>query len=146
SGTLSEAVSALDRAAAIYGQRGQSTQAAAALLQLVQVQLSQGEMEGAEASAGQLASRFPESVPAHYSAGLVALRGGDADGAIAALRQAVAMAPGQPELDALLGAAYLAAGNLGQAEQQLSSALDPARPAIGVVRMLAETRLRQGRP
>jgi putative PEP-CTERM system TPR-repeat lipoprotein len=81
-----------------------------------------------------------------YSEGLVAYRGGRFDIAIERLQRASSLAPGTPRFLTFLGAAHLASGNLGQAEQQLRAALEIVPDDPAAIKLLAETQLRQRRP
>src|SRR5690606_3288905 len=114
---LDEAEDALDRAAELYRTRGQYAYAAPALLQLTRVQFAEGKVGEAADTGERLRARSAGSVQAHVASGLLAMRQGDTQRAVDEFRDAATIAPGQPEIEAMLGAANLAAGNLGQAEQ-----------------------------
>lgn len=144
-GSLQEAAQRLQRAAELFSERQQAVPAGRALLSLVRVQLALGLVPEAGESAQSLAEVLPDSPAANIAMGLVALQQGDSERAIDSLRRAANAVSGDAEVLTLLGAAYLAAGNLGQAEQQLINAVNAdANPQS--VRLLAETRLRQERP
>lgn len=137
--------SRLLRAVDLYEQRVQLAYAAPALLELVRLQLAQDRIEAAEVSATRLATLQDGSAAANFAAGLIAYEKGDYTDAVDALRRAAISAPNNPEVLTVLGAAFLASGSLGQAEQQLAAAASEARqPAT--IRLLAETRLRRNRP
>lgn len=146
SGALAAGEADLRAAAEIFGERGQPVRAAPVLLRLVQVQLALNEIDLATESANRLSAAIPNEAFADYANGLVAFQRGDFERTVQLLRLALSKAPAQPQFMSLLGAAYLAVGSLGQAEQQFISVLsaNPADPAAR--RLLAETRIRQERP
>lgn len=140
------AVADLEAAVRQYESRGQLPRAAGLLLRLVQLHLVRNDLEAAAVTARRLSAAVPNAAFVDYANGLVAFQRADYEDTIRLLRLALTKAPGQPEFQALLGAAHLAVGNLGQAEQQFLSVLaaSPSDPAAR--RLLAETRVRQQRP
>ncbi len=144
SGELPLAEERLQRAVDLFAGRAQEIPAATTSMQLLRVQLSRQRVAEAENTSRRIAELLPESALAHFASGLVAYERDDYVAAVDALRRAAAIAA-DPETLTLLGAAHLGAGNLGQAEQQLVSALAAGANPVPV-RLLAETRLRQGRP
>jgi putative PEP-CTERM system TPR-repeat lipoprotein len=143
---LEQAEVSLQSAANIYESRFQTALAAPVLLRLVQVQLALNEIDAATNTATRISRVMPSSAFADYANGLVAFQRGDFDETVRLLRAALSKEPEQAQFMALLGAAHLAIGNFGQAEQQFQSILarNPADPAA--TRLLAETRIRQQRP
>ena len=134
------------RAADLFEKAHLSLREAEALLALLQVQLAQNDLDGAEANAARLAKVAPNAAVTNYSRALVDYRRGRFDDAATLLQPVVSASPDTPQFRALLGAIYLARGNLFQAEQQFVAvlAVSPRDPAA--IKLLAETRLRQRRP
>jgi putative PEP-CTERM system TPR-repeat lipoprotein len=146
SGRLEQAAADMEAAARIFDSRYQTGLAAPVLLGLVQVQLARNDLDAAAATARRLSNAIPNTAFADYANALVAFQRGDFAATVDLLREALTKSPNQPQLMSLLGAAHLAVGNFGQAEQQFLAILNdnPADPAA--VRLLAETRIRQQRP
>ena len=117
--------------AEVYQARFQAPLAAPLLLRLVQLQLALNELELAADTAARLSNVMPNTAFADYANGLVAFQQSDFDQTVRLLRVALTKAPEQPQFMALLGAALLAVGNTGQAEQQFLSILsrNPSDPA-----------------
>ena len=124
----------------------QALKAAPLLLALVELRLTTGESEQAESAANRLAEILPDAPMSHYASAMVAYRAGRYSEAVADLRSAVAGAPDEVRFQSLLGAAHLALGNLGQAEQAFLSVLNRNRDNSAALRLLVETRLQQERP
>ena len=143
---LADAEADLSAAENIYESRFQTARAATLLLRLVQVQLALNQLDAASDAASRVSRMLPNSAYADYANGLVVFRRGDFQATVRLLQIALTKIADQPQFMALLGAAHLAAGNFGQAEQQFQSILrqNPADPAA--LRLLAETRIRQQRP
>lgn len=146
SSDLEAAAADLGAAAEAYERSERLGLAAPVLLRLVQVQVALNDLDGAADTAQRLSTAIPNGAFADYANGLVAFRRGDFERTVQLLRLALTKAPDQPQFMALLGAAHLAVGNFGQAEQQFQSILaaNPSDPAA--LRLLAETRIRQQRP
>src|SRR5262245_18457526 len=77
---------------------------------------------------------------------MVEYRRGHYDDAAALMQPLVRPAPDASQFRATLGAASLARGNLGQAEQQFGAILASGPRDPAAVKLLAETHLRQQRP
>ena len=143
-GALQLAEQRLERAVGIFFERSQQVAAATDLLQLVRVQLAQGSVDEAIGSAQRLSEALPDSPVTNIASGMVAMQQREYERAIDSLRRAEAVVGNDPEVRALLGSAHLAAGNLAQAEQHLAASV-AVTPHPEAVRLLAETRIRQGR-
>jgi tetratricopeptide (TPR) repeat protein len=116
------------------------------LIAVVEAEVARGDHAAAGATANELTALVPESPLANYAQGLVAFRAGRYEEAVTALRAAANGAPNQISFQALLGAAQLAVGNYGQAEQQFLSILSRVGDDSSALQLLVETRLRQDRP
>lgn len=144
---LREAAADLDAAAEAYAGSGLQGRAARTLAMLVQVYLALGDSgEQAASAAEQLAELAPGAPTSMYAEAAVAYAQGRFNDAVSSLQRALADRPDDVRLLTLLGAAQLALGNLGQAEQALLRARQQAGDEPAVASLIAETRLRQQRP
>ncbi len=141
-----EAALDLQAAADLYARQPVSAREAVTLSSLVQIYLTLNDVDKAAEAARRLAARAPDAPISDYATGLVAYRNGQFDQAVTSLQLAVNGAPDNLAFLTPLGAAHLALGNLGQAEQHLLDALAATPNDPAVVKLLAETRLRQQRP
>jgi len=145
-GDTAAAAADFEAAADLYAPNGALPKELEALGMLVQLRVALNELDRAEAAAARFAARSPSQEMAAYYQGLVAYRRGRFDVAADRLANVAAAAPRNPRIRMLLGAAHLALGNYGQAELNFNQALSmlPDDPAL--LKLVAETRLRQGRP
>jgi len=143
---LTEAAADLQRSADLYAVAGLVPREASELSALVQVHLARNDLDAAEATAMRLAERAPTAARTAYLQALIAYRRSDFDEAAALVQPLVSSLPDVAQFRSLLGAVYLARGNLGQAELQFQAVLvqSPRDPAA--IKLLAETNLRQQRP
>jgi putative PEP-CTERM system TPR-repeat lipoprotein len=143
---LEDAAADLIRSADLYGSSEVGAKEAAVLSTLVQLHLSLDDIAAARPAAERLAARAPNSPVSAYAEGLVAYRDARYADAVIALQRAVNRSPGDSLLLTTLGAAHLAQGNLGQAEQHLRAAVSASPSNVPATKLLAEARLRQQRP
>jgi putative PEP-CTERM system TPR-repeat lipoprotein len=137
----------MERAVVLYGQGGLTGRELAAHGALAQINLSLNDRDGLVRTRDRLHARAPDAPVTLYVAAAVDHLDGDYSAAAVKLQAALAGgADDSVQVLVLAGANNLAQGNLGQAEQVLQRALglQPEFPAA--VRLLAETRRRQGRP
>jgi tetratricopeptide (TPR) repeat protein len=145
-GEYEQAIDDFRRAIDLHRAGQRYARTAPLLIAVVEAEISRGDHEAAGAAANELAALAPGSPLAAYAQGLVAFRAGRYEEAVTALRAAVTGAPNQVNFQSLLGAAQLAVGNLGQAEQLFLSILSRVRDDPTALQLLVETRLRQERP
>jgi cellulose synthase operon protein C len=145
-GRLASAVTDFDAAVQQYRTDIVTPEEAGVRLALVQANLALNDPVAAASAADQLAARAPNASMTAYVKGLIAYRNGEFDEARAVLQGAVNAQPSNPPLLTLFGAAHLALGNLGQAEQHLLKAVSLSPDDAAAIKLLAETRLRQQRP
>jgi len=146
-GELTPALADLERAVEIEGRTPLSPQEIEALALLAQVQLGLSRTEELSRTRDRLRQRAADLPLTAFVEGAVAYLQQDYREAILKLQQALNQSPDNEQALVLLGASYLATNNLGQAEQTLRRVvvgLQSQNPAA--LRLLAETRRRQGRP
>jgi putative PEP-CTERM system TPR-repeat lipoprotein len=143
---LEDAARDFQAAADRYAKGLASPQEVTVLASLVQVELTLNELDAAADAATRLTKRAPGTPAANYAAGLIAYRGGRFDQAANQAQRAVTAVPDNPRFLTLLGAAHLAMGHLGQAEQHFMDVLSRSPNDASAIQFLAETRLRQQRP
>lgn len=103
-----------------------------------------GDQAGAEEALRRIVESAPESHPAWYVLGSLALRRGEAECAIDALGRAVALRPDRPEYQTAAGDAYRAAEYLAEAERHYRAALTSAPSAPQALAGLGMVLVSQG--
>ncbi len=116
------------------------------LLLLAQLQLTLRRIDALEATAARARNRLPGNPALHYVEGAVDFARGRYEDANLKLQRALAEMPANAQLLLLLGLNNLALGNLNQAEQHLLALLNERPQDSTGLRLLAETRRRQGQP
>lgn len=146
-GQLAAALADLEQAVEIESRSPVSPQEIEALALLAQVQLGLNRADDLAQTRDRLRSRAPDLPLTAFVEGAVHYLDQNYRDAILKLQQSLSEVPDNEQALVLLGASYLATDNLGQAEQALRRVvvgLQSANPAA--IRLLAETRRRQGRP
>ncbi len=136
----------LRQAAELYGDAGALSRGVRAQFALVQVLMTQGELDAAQQAAVRLSSLAPSPSAAAYATGAVAYRQGRYADAVTSLQLAANSAPEDTQLRTMLGAAHFGAGNLNQAEQHLLNVLGDVPGDVSATKLLARLRLQQQRP
>jgi putative PEP-CTERM system TPR-repeat lipoprotein len=117
-----------------------------ALGALAEVQMRQGKVKEAEASAEQLLKAAPNNPLVKQLRGQVAAAGGDLEKARMLLEEAVAAMPDNYQARLLLGMVNLKQGNIGQAEMHFSNVVANQPGNVQAQRLLVETRTRSKSP
>jgi putative PEP-CTERM system TPR-repeat lipoprotein len=117
-----------------------------ALGALAEVQMRQGKVKEAEASAEQLIKAAPNNPLVKQLRGQIAAAGGDMEKARTLLEDAVAAMPDNYQARLLLGMVNLRQGNLGQAEMHFANVATNQPDNAQAQRLLAETRARSQTP
>lgn len=146
SGNVGAAEDDLERSVERWAIGAPSEEERAAVFVLAQVQLALRRADGLTASAARARERMPGAAVTSYVEGAADFANGRYSDANPKLQRAAVGAPGNPQVALLLGANNLALGNLSQAEQHLAAVVNARSADPMAVRLLAETRRRQGRP
>jgi putative PEP-CTERM system TPR-repeat lipoprotein len=145
-GRSTDAVDDFARAASLYEGSGSSLYESQALFNVVRASLAANDPDSGREAIASLVKRAPQAPLTAYARALMSYRDGAYDEAVAALQSALTAQPDNPGLLTLLGAAQLARGNVGQAEQSLLKVVTRDTRSTAAAKLLAETRLRQNRP
>ncbi len=116
------------------------------LLMLTQLQFRLGRADALASTATLAGARSSGSAVALFAEGAALFLRGEYRDATNTLQRALNQSPNEPAIRSMLGASSLASRNFGQAEQHLLAVLELRPGDAGAMRLLAETRRRQGRP